>query len=206
MASRLSHAWLNLSRALDAGLSRCEPQPPEIQPELASLRAALSHAVVRADFEGKPQRNYSAILADTIDPNRDDAFAGVCAAVAEVRDHLPWVYHYAPRGGEPALAERIAFAELIGPDGPMMSPLVRVGLTLIASHTVYPMHAHPAVELYWVISGQARWVTPRQDRIAPPGDFVLHRSNESHSMSTAEEPLLALWGWSGDIDTPARYT
>jgi len=34
---------------------------------------------------------------------------------------------------------------------------------------------------------------------------VLHRTNQPHAMRTFAEPLLALYGWRGDIDTPAFY-
>jgi hypothetical protein len=36
-------------------------------------------------------------------------------------------------------------------------------------------------------------------------DFVLHRSNEPHAMRTLTEPLLAIYSWSGDLDTAAFY-
>lgn len=54
-------------------------------------------------------------------------------------------------------------------------------------------------------AADARWTTQRDDRSVAPGGFVLHRSGEPHAMLTHEEPLLALWGWSGDVDTPAYY-
>jgi quercetin dioxygenase-like cupin family protein len=116
----------------------------------------------------------------------------------------PWVYHY-PRLADDDPGTRIAFAELIGPDGPLEAPDCRVGFTVMAEATTYPLHYHPAVELYWVIAGNAQWQTPTSDRIVPPGDLVLHRSNEPHAMRTFDEPLLALWGWTGEIDAPAIY-
>jgi hypothetical protein len=34
---------------------------------------------------------------------------------------------------------------------------------------------------------------------------VLHRSNQPHAMRTHAEPLLALYGWRGDLETSAYY-
>jgi quercetin dioxygenase-like cupin family protein len=122
---------------------------------------------------------------------------------------LVWHYHYAPHPGSPPdaedLAERIGFAELIGPRAPLTAPACRVGFTLLAPATCYPQHAHPAIELYLVISGHAQWTTPGDERIVPPGAFVLHSASKPHAMRTFAEPLLALYGWRGDIDTPAFY-
>jgi mannose-6-phosphate isomerase-like protein (cupin superfamily) len=198
-------AWRELNSAFDAALAGPASSSCEIQSELAGLRAALRGAVVKRDFETQPRQGYHVLLTQIVADAPRPAVAAVMRALAAVREGLPWTYHYAPRSGEEDLADRIGFAELIGPDGPMGAPEVRVGLTLMAPHTVYPMHAHPAVELYWVIAGAARWTTPHADRIVPPDQFVLHRSGEPHAMRTFEEPLLALWGWSGDVDTPARY-
>lgn len=197
--------WLQLGAALGAALARCAPPPREIAAPLSSLRDALRDAVPKPQAPPRRGPDHDALLADAMDRVPQHC-AGIAIAVARVRDRLPWGYHYPPRAGEADLAGRIAFAELIGPDGPMQAPAVRVGFTLIAPHTGYPLHAHPAVELYWVISGHARWEGRQGERRVPPGAFVLHHGDEPHAMYTAAEPLLALWGWSGDIDTPARYT
>jgi mannose-6-phosphate isomerase-like protein (cupin superfamily) len=204
LAAPSQRAWLDVTAALEAGLAQCADDAPAIRTELATMRVALHDAQVQGDFHADPQPAYTALLTDALS-GAEARFAGITVVLAKVRERLPWVYHYPPRSAEPGLSTRIAFAELIGPDGPMLARGVRVGLTLIAPHTVYPMHAHPAVELYWVISGHASWATHAGDRIAPPGDFVLHRSGEPHAMRTSQEPLLALWGWSGDIDAPATY-
>ena len=201
----MPQAWLELAGALDSELARCPQQPPAIAGQLSSLRGALRDARVAPRVSGVPLRDHSALLGDAM-AHGPQHLAGIAAAVMQVRDRLPWVYHYAPRAGATDLAERIAFAELIGPDGPLRAPAVRVGLTLIAPHTAYPLHAHPAVELYWVLFGHARWAGRHGERVVPPGEFVLHDSREPHAMRTSAEPLLALWGWSGDIDTPAFYT
>ncbi len=131
-------------------------------------------------------------------------------AVAELRelgDHLPWRYGYARREDAPDLGDRVAFAELVGPDAPCRSDAVCLGLTLIAPHTLYPEHRHPAIELYYVISGTATWSAGGRAARAAPGAFVLHPSGVSHAMETHGEPLLAAYSWSGeDVKTPSTYT
>ena len=54
-----------------------------------------------------------------------------------------------PRNEAEDLAERIGFAELIGPRAPLTAPDCRAGFTLMAPDTFYPLHAHPAIELTW---------------------------------------------------------
>jgi mannose-6-phosphate isomerase-like protein (cupin superfamily) len=200
-----AHASLTaVTRALSLELVRWDA-PAIATDALRELSDALRLATARDHFSVTTPHDYSATLHSAIAASSTHETAATCRDVLKVQSLLPWAYHYPARTGEESLATRIAFAELIGPDGPMSAPHSRVGFTLIAADTSYPRHAHPAVELYWVMSGHALWETPTAKRIVPPGEFVLHRSNEAHAMRTFDEPLLALWGWSGDTDTPAFY-
>ena len=194
-----------LVRVIASTADQVNPDSNEVGTELLRLRRALRSAVARDHFVASPLHDYAAILDCALAGAKGQPLAGIGAALSAVRGVLPWTYHYESRRGEEDLASRIAFAELIGPDGPMDAPDARIGFTLLAPRTLYPMHAHPAVELYWVLSGHARWTSGHADATVPPGAFVLHRCNEPHAMQTTDEPLLALWGWSGDIDSPAAY-
>lgn len=124
-----------------------------------------------------------------------------------VAEFLPWHYTYAKREDAPDLGQNIAFAEIIGPEAPFVSDTVCLGFTLIAPHTLYPAHQHPAIELYYVVAGTATWSAGREARQNPPGTFILHPSGVVHAMETQAEPLLALYTWSGaDVRTTSSYS
>ena len=98
-------------------------------------------------------------------------------------------------------SKRIFASEIIGPKGIIDSPSIRVGLLLQLDHVAYPKHWHSAEELYLVLLGEAHWsVNDGSPEVRSPGSFVHHKPNQPHSMTTIEEPLLAMWGWTGDID------
>lgn len=129
------------------------------------------------------------------------------AELGAIGPHLPWRYSYAERADAPDLGDRVAFAELVGPDAPLRSGDVCLGLTLIAPRTLYPDHRHPAIELYYVLAGTAVWRAEGRAVVAQPGTFVLHPSGVSHAMETRADPLLAVYTWSGDdIRTPSSYS
>ena len=91
--------------------------------------------------------------------------------------------------------------ERMGPKGIMDNPSIRVGLLLQLDHVAYPKHWHSAEELYLVLLGEAYWsVDDGSSEVRSPENFVHHKSNQPHSMTTIDEPLLAMWGWTGDID------
>jgi hypothetical protein len=128
--------------------------------------------------------------------------AAIAPALATCWDRLDWHYHYPAR---PDLAENIGFAELIGPAAPLLSDKIRVGFTFMAPDIFYPPHGHPAVELYLVLSRHARWTRETVTTCQAPGASILHASLEPHAMETTIEPLLALYLWTGEITSPARY-
>jgi hypothetical protein len=86
-------------------------------------------------------------------------------------------------------SKRIFASEIIGPKGIIDNPSMRVGLLLQLDHVPYPK------------LGEAHWsVDDVSPEVRSPETFVHHKSNQPHSMTTIDEPLLAMWGWTGDID------
>nr|WP_294514266.1 dimethylsulfonioproprionate lyase family protein [uncultured Rhodopila sp.] len=127
------------------------------------------------------------------------------AALAESGPLLPWRHGYAPHPSRPGLEDRLAWVEIIGPEAPLRYPGLCLGFVLIAPDTMYPAHAHPAVELYHIISGRALWTTGATVEERRAGDFILHPSGIPHAMTTAEEPLLTIYTWTGDVISPSRF-
>lgn len=139
-------------------------------------------------------------------PTLPGAADDVREAIREAAAALPWAYSYPPREDAPDLHERIAFAEILGPAAPLRSETHCLGLTLIAPHTRYPLHHHPAVELYLVLSGTAAWTAAGRSPRVPPLELVLHPSGVAHAMETAAAPLLAAYAWTGsDVRTSSVY-
>jgi quercetin dioxygenase-like cupin family protein len=126
-------------------------------------------------------------------------------ALAESGPLLPWRHGYQPHPSRPGLEDRLAWVEVIGPEAPLRYPGLCLGFVLIAPRSDYPPHAHPAVELYHIISGHALWTAG--DTVEPrrAGDFILHPSGVPHAMATAEEPLLTIYTWTGDVMSPSRF-
>jgi mannose-6-phosphate isomerase-like protein (cupin superfamily) len=135
-----------------------------------------------------------------------DTTDDLLAAVRDVAFHLPWRYSYAKRSDARGLEDNVAFAEIIGPDAPYVSEIVCLGLTLIGPNTFYPPHRHPAIELYYVVTGEATWTADGESVRNPPGAFILHGSQVVHAMRTHQQPLLAVYTWSGeDIRSSSVY-
>lgn len=99
------------------------------------------------------------------------------------------------------IRSKVAVVELLGPDGMISSDQCRFGLLLQHPNLCYPAHRHEAEELYLVLSGRAAWTTDGNDPIMRrSGTFAHHAKWQPHAMETLDAPLLALWGWAGNIN------
>jgi mannose-6-phosphate isomerase-like protein (cupin superfamily) len=132
--------------------------------------------------------------------------ARIAGGLAKLAQRLRWTYGYPPDPRYPGLERRIAFTEVLGATAIWPSDRMLLGFTLIAPHTNYPAHAHPAIELYLVVAGAATWQLGEAPAvIRPPGSVTVHPSGAPHAMTTGVEPLLALFTWRGDLATSPAY-
>jgi quercetin dioxygenase-like cupin family protein len=194
-----------------------------------AVRILATHYAQRAESDDVTGRELARVLQALVLPNSPQ---GELAASGHlIRDHLaqptsshegtvsdvldafrvlfpilPWRYGYDPRPDLPSLEQRMAWAELVGPLAPFFSERICIGITAIGPHTRYPEHLHPAVEVYYVLSGTALWTAGGITHERPPGSFILHPANTVHVMETGDEPLIAAYTWSGDIISPSVYT
>jgi hypothetical protein len=130
------------------------------------------------------------------------------AAIESARSFLCWVtYDLYPRAEiGPYFPAAHAFASLVGPGAPVAAEDVDLGLFLIAPKTLYRDRHHAAPELYAPLTGPHRW------RFGADTSWIeqpAHRTvwNEPwavHATLTGEKPFLCIYGWTRDINVPAR--
>jgi Dimethlysulfonioproprionate lyase len=123
------------------------------------------------------------------------------ADLAGILPRLNWDFAGLDNGRiRPEIARRMLTAELLGPDGAVFHPDLRVGLFLQDSHLDYVTRSHPAEECFHMLAGEGFWSVddgPAHRRVA--GQAVFHPSHIPHASLTRDRPLLAAWRWSGDI-------
>lgn len=179
---------------------------PALAPSIGELLAGLDGA--RA-WHPKPRpKDHPAIshLSELLARAEQGPMAGIARSLPPLLPHLTWINRYEDGEIAPGFSRGFAFCEIAGADGLVQLGGLRCGLILMAPRVFYPLHQHPAVELYLVLAGTGEWLrgdepwTPR-----PPGSFILHDSNMGHAMRSGEEPVLALWAWHGDLASPVVF-
>jgi quercetin dioxygenase-like cupin family protein len=130
--------------------------------------------------------------------------AELLAPVRAVAAAANWYQIYAGAGVDPALAEGMLAAQIAGQAGIVASDEIRSGMFLLAPGIHYPPHTHGASEVYYCLSGT---LTLRHGRQGPPfdltpGQLSLTPPHRLHSLTTGPRPVLMLYAWIGEVDSP----
>ena len=102
---------------------------------------------------GEPiKKPVCAHLKRALDQGRLQRTATVIRAIESISDELSWMYGYERLPKH--LTEKFAYAEVVGPNGPVLSKELILGLVLFAPKCVYPAHSHDGItESYFCLSG-----------------------------------------------------
>jgi hypothetical protein len=163
----------------------------------AARQAAQLMKAARLERPSDPSRSLDVLryLPSVALPGVSEEFGRL---VRTLGPKLPWT----DRGFElpEGIRGRNAYAELMGPSGPMISDDCRFGFYLQAPNCLYPVHCHAAEEFYYLLSGSAEWCLDGAQTFVPPvPGLIHHRPWQLHEMRTGPSPLLAMWIWTGDI-------
>lgn len=96
-----------------------------------------------------------------------------------------------PQGGPPAL---------------ITDPDIAFGLMFLGPRTHYPLHHHPADELYYTLTGPSFWRAGHADWVSRGTEATIHHPSwMPHATLSAERPLVLLYIWEGDLDIDATF-
>ena len=106
--------------------------------------------------------------------------------------------------------ENYGYGVICGPDGGppalIKDPNIAFGLMFLGPKTHYPLHHHPADELYYTVTGPSFWRAGAADwAVHGIGDIIHHPPWLPHATLSAERPLVLLYIWEGDLDTDAAF-
>ena len=97
--------------------------------------------------------------------------------------------------------------EFLGRDAPFATDAMRGFVIYQRPGYHYPLHQHPAEELYVVLSGQAEFhIDGIGTRTLHAGDTCYHATNQPHALTTTNSPVIAYVLWRGDLTTKPVFT
>jgi hypothetical protein len=166
-----------------AGLRRATASAPALAPHAVAASALLNAALPKTAFG---------------------------AAIAEAEPLFRWRqnpnYTTANMGAD--FMAGYGYVEFAGPKEALFhAPDIRVGLLLLGPGLHYPLHAHPAEEIYHPLTDGGLWRRGQEDwRSVPAGHAIHHPPMMPHETKAPDRTLLALYCWRGNTVTEARLT
>ena len=137
--------------------------------------------------------------------------SGVVEALETLGPCLSWAQNpnYRRVPPDPSFLENYGYAVVAGPmDGPpalAIDPRLALGVLLLGPGAHYPLHAHPAVEIYYTLTpGGAWWLDDGPWRSEPPGTVIHHAPDVRHATRAGTSALLAIYLWRGKLATHAK--
>ena len=122
----------------------------------------------------------------------------VLGAIQSRREQLRW--YPGPTTAPRHLVDRMAAAELVGPDGERHSDRDRLGVFVIEPDTDFPAHRHSASEFYAVVAGTATWDLDDEQLTLRPGGVIEIPSRAWHAIHTGRDPMLCCYLWRGHVE------
>ena len=139
--------------------------------------------------------------------------AALLDALAALGPSLSWTQNpnYRRHPPDATFLDNYGYAVIAGPaSGPpalAADARLALGVLLLGPHTHYPLHAHPAVEIYYTMtSGGEWWRDEGPWRQEPPGSVIHHAPNMRHATRAGATALLAIYLWRGELATHAKLT
>jgi dimethylpropiothetin dethiomethylase len=175
-----------------------------IRKHMRAVRERLSRAIASDPplrFQAPAGKPVTAHLSRALDTGIGTQMDLPVRSIAKIAPHLVWQWGYErmPRN----LDKKYAFAELLGPNGPVLCEDVIIGLVLFAPRCTYPSHSHDGIEESYVILSGA--ISENHAGVFVPGSLILNMANHEHAITTQQrEPALLGYAWVGAPDKLAH--
>ncbi|MEO0621764.1 MAG: dimethylsulfonioproprionate lyase family protein [Pseudomonadota bacterium] len=178
---------------------------------LVEVRALIASTPVLAEFAG--DRLDGPLPLELPDPRDTDClhllggFASQAGpetqaltdAVLSEAPHLHWRQTYGKDQVGADFLSRSGWFNLVSPDGPFVSPEMRISIGLWDQGFTYPWHWHVPSEIYVVLAGRAIFRTGgMEDADLGPGGLREHPSLVVHAAEMRDAPLFAHALWRGE--------
>ena len=125
--------------------------------------------------------------------------------IKEVSPHAHWKQTYDEKDVGKNFLDKFAYFELFGPTGHFLTNEMSLFVIFFDKETYYTWHNHDAEELYFVISGSAKFESKGDDSaILYKTKSRFHKSFQPHSLTTLNDKCLCFVVWRDKLNSEVK--
>ena len=209
-ARELERFLQSLGRALtDAAAAASDAATASGVGHLAAITRSVAASVSARAAEGSERLPVCRFWDRALDDARQ-AGTSLADSLDALAASLSWTQNpnYRRQPPDAGFLDHYGYAVIVGPaEGPpalAVDPRAAIGVLLLGPPTHYPLHSHPAVEVYYTLTREGEWWRGSGPwRSEPAGAAIYHAPTIPHATRTGDAPLLAIYVWTGDLATHA---
>ena len=119
--------------------------------------------------------------------------------------NVKWENGYAEKDVNKNFLNNYGFFELIGPTGHFKTSKLALYVNYLDKKSFYPLHNHEAEELYFIISGEAKFENNNGDyEILTSNKTRFHKSFEPHAITTDNNQILSFVIWKNKFEKVSK--
>ena len=125
--------------------------------------------------------------------------------ISSISPYVNWEQGYEENDVGKDFLNKYGFFELIGPSGHFKTTEMALYVNYLCKNAYYPWHNHDAEELYFIVSGEAKFESKNQNtEILSSTNTRLHKSFESHAITTDQKPVLSFVIWKNKFENVSK--
>ena len=125
--------------------------------------------------------------------------------ISDLSPEAYWENGYSENEVNREFLSKYGFFELIGPTGHFLTSEMALYVNFLDKNSYYPLHNHEAEELYFVVSGEAKFESENeQSKILKSTDTRFHKSYQAHSITTFDKKILSFVIWKNKFENVSK--
>ena len=126
-------------------------------------------------------------------------------AIKDLTYYVNWEPGYGEEDVGKDFLNKYGFFELIGPTGHFQTSEMALYVNYLDQNTHYPLHNHEAEELYYIVSGEAKFEDEKGEyKILTPTETRFHKSYEPHAITTYKKQILSFVIWKNKFEKVSK--
>ena len=126
-------------------------------------------------------------------------------ALKDLTNYVNWEPGYGEQDVGKDFLNNYGFFELIGPTGHFETSEMALYVNYLEKNTHYPLHNHEAEELYFVLSGEAKFEsTNEKSELLASTRTRFHKSYQPHAITTSNQQILSIVIWKNKFENISK--